>query len=768
MTDAAPEIGTRFGPYLLKRLLGSGGMGRVYEAEDTAMDRVVALKLISSTYAQDPEYRKRLQREARIAGRLQDPHVVPIHGAGEIDGQLYVDMRLINGTDLESILRRTGALPPHRAVSIARQVASALDAAHGAGVLHRDVKPANILITADDFAYLVDFGIANAATEEKLTQMGDVLGTWAYMAPERFDDSEVTPRSDVYALTCVLYEMLTGAQPFGGDRMSVIAAHLSQPIPRASFSGRVPEAFDHVISRGMAKNPADRYATAGELARAAEAAAAASPHNFAAPPTEPVPPGPTERIQPTYQSNPGLTAPPGAQYPQRYPNAPYPNASYPTGSYPAGSYPAGSHQPGSTPPPKRRKWIPIAIAAALVVAIVIGVGIWQFTRGGNTDTDAQGEVTTSGVDISTLDVGDYDTEPRDLSGAVTEDEGRLLYAIALAEGMPNPYDVDPAMNYVYGVPAVDPAYAATTISGTSTPLTQPAMEKYGMISGYVVSGYTVPIDEFIETQQSDELMADLITAYPNPDAAARAAKEMEAIDFDLNPDNQRIDIPGFPDALAHYRPGWSSIGATMASGNYVISLVVASFTEPDINVLVERVRKTLEIQVPLLDKIFPAAEATLTMQERDPGNVLSRAFVVGDTPAPDMNYAAYGPVASLIVCSSNVERRRAILEDAGVDACAITPDSQLLRAKDEESAAALVPELVDSERVEFVKDEIASPDGLPDVKCFEQKDDVWADNEDLRYFCYLSFDRYVSGLYGSTETDVHQRAAAQYAILVNA
>src|SRR6201993_2206530 len=135
MSDEAPQVGTRFGPYVLKRLLGSGGMGRVYEAEDTAMDRVVALKLISGTYAQDPEFRKRLQREARIAGRLQDPHVVPVHSAGEIDGQLFVDMRLINGTGLDTLLKRSGPMSPERARAIVGQGASALDAAHSVGVM---------------------------------------------------------------------------------------------------------------------------------------------------------------------------------------------------------------------------------------------------------------------------------------------------------------------------------------------------------------------------------------------------------------------------------------------------------------------------------------------------------------------------------------------------------------------------------------------------------------------------------------------------------
>src|ERR1700754_538425 len=136
--DTVPETGTRFGPYLLRRLLGSGGMGTVYEAEDTVMDRVVALKLISGAYAQNSDYRQRLQREARIAGRLQEPHVVPIHSTGEIDGHLYVDMRLINGTDLDTVLRESGPLSPAKAVAMVRQIASALDAAHAAGVLHRD------------------------------------------------------------------------------------------------------------------------------------------------------------------------------------------------------------------------------------------------------------------------------------------------------------------------------------------------------------------------------------------------------------------------------------------------------------------------------------------------------------------------------------------------------------------------------------------------------------------------------------------------------
>ena len=270
-TEGDSRAGTDFGPYHLRRLIGRGGMGEVYEAEDTVKDRIVALKLLPEAVSHDPVFRKRLQREAHSAGRLLEPHVVPIHDYGEIDGVLYVDMRMIDGTDLRKMLKRYGPMTPARAVAIVRQIASALDAAHEAGVMHRDVKPENILITRDDFAYLVDFGIANAATDEKLTELGTAVGTYAYMAPERFTNDEVTYRADIYALACVLHECLTGSQPYPADSVSVvITAHLMQPIPRPSeIRPGIPVAFDQVIARGMSKKPEDRYASAGDLAVAA-------------------------------------------------------------------------------------------------------------------------------------------------------------------------------------------------------------------------------------------------------------------------------------------------------------------------------------------------------------------------------------------------------------------------------------------------------------------------------------------------------------------
>ena len=268
-----------FGKYQLNRLLGQGGMGEVYEARDTSKDRTVALKILPEELSRDDGFRARFQRESRAAAMLEEPHVIPIHDWGEIDGNLYIDMRLVRGQDLHELLQR-GPLEPERAVGIIRQIAAALDAAHAQGLIHRDVKPQNILITAvEDFAYLIDFGIAQNRGDTRLTVAGSAIGSFAYMAPERFEDRLTTPAVDTYSLAGVLYEALTGQPPFKvGSMEQVIAAHLSSPPPQPSaINPRVPAAFDDVIARGMAKDPDDRYGSPGALGRAAQRALGVTP-----------------------------------------------------------------------------------------------------------------------------------------------------------------------------------------------------------------------------------------------------------------------------------------------------------------------------------------------------------------------------------------------------------------------------------------------------------------------------------------------------------
>lgn len=260
------------GDYRLDGLLGRGGMGEVHRAVDTRRSRAVALKVLRDDVARDPGFRERFRREAGATAGLQSPHIVPIHDFGEIDGRLFIDMRLVHGTGLDTALAH-GPLPVHRAVAIVGQVADGLAHAHEHGILHRDVKPSNILLTPADFVYLVDFGIAHRTdgSDPGLTATGMTIGTWAYLAPERFDAGPVDERSDVYSLACVLAECLLGRRPFDGTGpASLMKAHLVAEPPRPSRERPdVPAALDDVIARGMAKDPAQRFGSARELAAAA-------------------------------------------------------------------------------------------------------------------------------------------------------------------------------------------------------------------------------------------------------------------------------------------------------------------------------------------------------------------------------------------------------------------------------------------------------------------------------------------------------------------
>jgi len=359
-----PVIDGQFGPYRLDQVIGRGGMGEVYRAYDTVHERAVAIKLLLESLSADPDYRARFEREARIAAGLREQHIIPIHRFGEIDGRLFIDMRLVDGEDLGKVLAREGALEPRRAVGILAQLAAALDAAHQANLIHRDIKPANVLLAdhargTADAVYLVDFGIARDSTAAtSLTVTGAAVGTPDYMAPERFTAGRIDRRADIYALGCLFYEMLTGSKPFaGGEYPALLYKHLNAepPKPSAARTG-VPAALDAVVARSMAKNPESRFAAAGELAAAAEDAldgSAARPSLVKDELTTPItrsrpstPAGP--QIGP--QSRAGHTPPPAGHTP------PPGRASYTPAPGHAAYSPAGqtpSSYAGHTPPPER-------------------------------------------------------------------------------------------------------------------------------------------------------------------------------------------------------------------------------------------------------------------------------------------------------------------------------------------------------------------------------------------------------------------------------
>jgi len=248
--------------YEVGALAGRGGMGEVYRAHDPRLERPVALKLLSERLSDDDGFRERMLKESRLAASLDHPNVVPIYEAGEAEGRLFIAMRYVDGTDLKALLRREGALTPERAVAIAAQVADALDAAHAKGLVHRDVKPSNVLLDQQggrEHAYLADFGLTQSIAEAGSAD-GSLMGTVDYVAPEQIRGDQVDGRADVYALGCLLFETLTGTLPFtGSSDVAVVYAHLEEAPPRPSERRRgVPAAVDDVLAGAMAKNPDER------------------------------------------------------------------------------------------------------------------------------------------------------------------------------------------------------------------------------------------------------------------------------------------------------------------------------------------------------------------------------------------------------------------------------------------------------------------------------------------------------------------------------
>src|SRR4051794_5731944 len=351
------EIGQVFAGHRIEAEAGRGGMGVVYVATHLALNRRVALKLITPDLAADEGFRERFKQESMTAASIDHPNVIPIYHAGEEDGKLYITMRYVEGTDLREMITQRGKLPFPEAARILSEVASALDAAHARGLVHRDVKPANVLIDSSGRAYLTDFGLTkHAGSAGGLTKTGMFVGTLDYIAPEQLQGGEVDARVDVYALGCVLYQTLTGVVPFPRDtEPAKIWAHMQEPPPSLVAGGAdVPPQFEEVVRRAMAKKPDDRYPSAGDLGRAALAAAEARG----------VATG--ERSVATGEAAPT----------QAVPQAPPPvPATYVDAPPPGGAAPA-------PPPQQRRNLLPFAIAGTVLIVIGAVLAVVASSGGG--------------------------------------------------------------------------------------------------------------------------------------------------------------------------------------------------------------------------------------------------------------------------------------------------------------------------------------------------------------------------------------------------
>ncbi|MFW3123107.1 transmembrane serine/threonine-protein kinase PknQ [Mycolicibacterium mageritense DSM 44476 = CIP 104973] len=406
--------GSNIGGYIVEDVLGSGGMGTVYRARHPVLPRSDALKVLSAELSRDEHFRARFEREAELAATLDHPNIVAVLNRGETDGQLWIAMQYVAGSDGERELA-AGRMTPQRAVHITGEVAKALDYAHRRNLLHRDIKPANFLLSTDDERiFLADFGIARALDDAvNLTQTGTVMATIAYAAPETLAGEPADHRADVYSLGCSLYRMLTGTSPFSssGGMAAVAAAHLMSPPPRPTdVVANLPAAMDTVIARAMAKEPIHRYQSAGDLARAAAAAldeTTAEVRITPAPSPAQRPPWGPENSPPHWSGPHTGTGP--------YPPGPgWSTGPTPATGWPTGPGPAAPMHLSSTRKPRSRR---TALAAAGVAAAVVvsgGVGTWMFTRedtpayAAQTLVHAHGEATLTAPPTSIVAAGPGD------------------------------------------------------------------------------------------------------------------------------------------------------------------------------------------------------------------------------------------------------------------------------------------------------------------------------------------------------------------------
>jgi DNA-binding beta-propeller fold protein YncE/predicted Ser/Thr protein kinase len=444
------SIGSVLAGYRIEGLAGEGGMGRVYRATQMGLSRQVALKLIMPELATEPDFRTRFERESRLTASIEHPNVIPVYEAGDAEGQLFIAMRWVEGTDLRSVIMTEGRLEPERAIGIVEQVAAALDAAHSGGLVHRDVKPANVMLTTahgQEHVYLTDFGLTKrAGSGTALTRTGAFVGTPDYMPPEQIKGERADARTDVYALGCLLFHALTGRTPY--DRDTEVAKMYAQlhdePPSAAQAAPGTPFALDAVIARALAKDADERYLSAGDLGRAARAALTGKDPSqperslatgLAAPPTElspaatpppdataaTPPPGPTAATP-----APGPTAatpPPGGETAA---TPPPPAASPPAAQPPAAQPPAASPPPAAPPPAARRpdasppsRVLPIAFVALLVLGVVVaGLAVAGVFSGSDGDGGDGGSFSDQPADTA-----DQPTDPKVLEKTIPAGEG---------------------------------------------------------------------------------------------------------------------------------------------------------------------------------------------------------------------------------------------------------------------------------------------------------------------------------------------------------
>jgi serine/threonine protein kinase, bacterial len=399
--------GRRLGHYRIDGVLGKGGMSVMYKATDIRLGRKVALKVIAEHLTEDPEFRERFVDEARNTSAIDHANVVPLYDFGEVDGLLFIAMRLVDGSDLASLVK-DGPLTPDRALALLGQVAEALDNLHERGLVHLDVKPANVLVTSRESTaehiYVADFGLTRRGATGHRTRGGDFLGSPTYAAPEHLRGEPVDARTDAYSLACVLFACLSGRPPFQGPVPEVIQGHLNREAPALTEFVHLPPAIDDVIRRGMSKSPKDRYKNCRELIAAARTALAAP----VTPPAHPVPVGPA-------RTN-GVAGPRTATFPTRPQPTPPHGYQQPPGTHSSSAEPVRlrppmpvAHNTFTSDESGGNRWVAPVIVGLVAIGLIIAA-ILFFSSGDDGGSGGGGggeqQNTTTKQSVPSIKVGD--------------------------------------------------------------------------------------------------------------------------------------------------------------------------------------------------------------------------------------------------------------------------------------------------------------------------------------------------------------------------
>ena len=410
----------------------------------------------------------------------------------------------------------------------------------------------------------------------------------------------------------------------------------------------------------------------------------------------------------------------------------------------------------------------IAVVAGISAVVLAGCG-----RDGGTASPAKSSSSSKppAVDLSTLDTGKYLTLPRRLGQVASEEEGRMAEAIRMAEALADLTKVDPTFaKDIERQPLVSPSDVANIISFTDQAVVQPVLVKYGMIAGHVVQGSSAKMDSGAQPAEDYKAVVLMLVRFADEASARNAAVEMDAVDFAVSPENVPVPVTKYPAAHGHWRPSNPTMASTLAHGDFVIHVIAANPT-PNLETLTGMVATTFDKEIAALDRFQPTPVNQIGKLSKDPDGLLGRLvdLTPGTEPSLSKSVASYGPNGAATTQNERQMKDR-VYENAGVDRLAIWLDpklggSSIFRARDRDAAVKLMDALVSTD--DDIDHPIDGVRGLPDAKCFEQKQSTYKDAPGLRFECYVTYDRYVAGVASGDEADVRQRAAAQYALLVN-